>query len=1363
MDMQDQQLNVQVAVRIRPLNQKEIIAKEDSCLRSDRKTIIIPQNGKSFSFDHVFDQDSSQDQIFQCCVTNLILRCFEGYNSTILAYGQTGSGKTYTMGTSAIDQFTGQNVNSLQNQSDCGMIPRVIYFLFEEIEKRKQEQDINITCSYVELYNEQIIDLLNEQIIQTNVQPTIREEKDHTISIQNLTTIPVTNPQYMIQILNRGGAHRTTSATLMNLNSSRSHAIFTIYFEINRESEEGSLKAKFHFVDLAGSERLKKTQAIGKQMEEGININQSLLVLGNVIKTLSDQKKSAHVPYRESKLTRILQDSLGGNSNTCMIACISPASSNYEETINTLKYASRAREIKNKPTQNRDPHVAQVMALKQTINYLNDQIKQYQQLLIDNNINTDSIKINQNLITDLIYQNQQQTCTNHTEQINKLKSQNQQFDQQLQKIQKEFLLLQKDYSESEIECFKAKKQRDQVLKWFQDARKLLIQNNITSNFIEDLSLDSCYNEIFNFKKIVQEQEQKIQELQQRNDILIKESHRDQKLLLIQYHKQNKLLNLEESNDDFEMNETEFLENDQKIEEQENNLIEIDKQQTQIKLQLQNEIKQDYHKQIVNLELEKFNLQRQIITKQDSTQINILKLKIQEYETKILEMKQKDTMSKQLNKKLEEQESQVNNLKNNIESMKRQKVELLKKMKQENQKYMKEKDEKQKELIKTKKLKIQQDTILCKLKNENTKKDIQLKRKDDELLKQKNEKLVIKQHNKYNPNQSIQYDSFQKQIDDLFNELIMGQQAEDQITLEYKQMEEIQEELQIIQKKICSIQIKIDQLEFDIEQSKNQLNNEILKQLEIELSDYQEKRENIKETIEFQVQKINEYRTVTQKSNEYYTIMLTNQYFKDLPNWCIRSFRYIIDNWVKDHMMMSDYAQQIEDLNQANQLLMSSRPSPIKKSARSSTPNDDLKRQLNEYKRKLQVSQNTCRTTSLELDYYKNFYNEQINKQQKDKSIGLKSQLQHSNSNYIVRNYYPKDVKNEQETQTLSRTKSIGPISTSARVRSSYSMADYINSSQDLGGYELIKTFQGHDQPILSLCNKDNLLFSGQYKQVKVWDIETSQLLSSIEQSSHCRAIYYWAERDSIAISHGSQITLYDPQTFTSKGMLKSTIEEVKAMTTINGLFVAVGKSINSSALNIWDHRQNNVLYEFEKGSDILSTYGSNENRELIYGTLKHYTKRIPFSKNKYGQIQQLQPPQLDKVTGVASFNNYIVSCSLSKRMLLWNQQTGLEMQTNDSIHKDLIMTLAIDKSLKLIYTGSKDGQIKAIKINEDGKFQLVNEINASTQPVNVLNVIQTNNYVVSGGQDKLIKIWKPSKYLLQQQNLIGEFNIDDKM
>ncbi|CAK88258.1 unnamed protein product (macronuclear) [Paramecium tetraurelia] len=1365
MDIQTQQLNVQVAVRVRPLSNKELNAKDECCLKTEDNRIILPQSGKIFTFDHVFNQDSNQEEIFDSCVTNLVQRCFEGYNSTILAYGQTGSGKTFTMGTSGLDQYSDQN--------EWGMIPRAVYLLFDEVEKRKQEQDqdIIITCSYIELYNEQIIDLLNESSMKSNLQPTIREEKDHTISIQNLTTISVMNPQDMLQILNKGGTHRTTAATQMNLNSSRSHAIFTTYFKINPESEEESLSAKFHFVDLAGSERLKKTMAIGKQMEEGININQSLLVLGNVIKTLSDQKKSAHVPYRESKLTRILQDSLGGNSNTYMIACISPSASNYEETINTLKYASRAREIKNKPTQNRDPHAAQIIALKQQILGLQGQIKQFSQILQENNINTDSVKY----MADQIYESispssgPQQSCSEHGEAILKLKNQNQQLEKQLNSLQRELQNSQKGLSESMLEGYKAKKQRDQVMKQFQDAKKILQKYNIQFNFNEDQQMDTYYNEIANLKNVVKEHEQRIFLLQSNNDQLIKEARRDQKLLR---QKQHELMRLEKRkqdvdqiDDDFELDDSEIIQKDLQIEEQEYQLQELDKIKIET-IQLLQDDKQNYLKQISILEEEKAKLQKQLNTKQDSAQMNQLKFKISEYETKILDMRQKELTSKQLQKKLDDQESQVKELRTNIEQMKKQKVDLIKKMKQENEKYIKDKEQKHKELIYAKKQKIQQDTLVSKLKNDNTKKDVQLKRKEDELQKQKNEKLIIKQHNRYNPNKSLQYDTFEKQIDDLFSELILGEQAEEQITKEYSKLEELQEELRQIEVRICSLQIKIDQLQFDMTQNTAVCSMENIQQYELELNDFQQKRENISETIEFQLQKIDDYRVISSKANDYYTIVLTNQYFKDLPNWCTRSFRYVIDNWVKDHYQMTLYAQQIEELNQTNQELINAKPSPIKKSIRQNTPIDDLKRQINEYKRKLQALQNQYRTTSIELDYYKNFYSEQINKQQKDRSIGLGLQLQHSQSYHTFRNSNSKELKQEQQLPlALTHVKSFGQLGSSMRVRSSvsqYWIAEQLNSSQEIINYDIVKTLQGHDQPILSLYTKDNILCSGQYKQFKVWDIESQQLISTIDQSNHCRSIYYWANRDAFAVSHGSQISLYDPLTLMCKGLLKSSIEEIKCITSINGLLVAAGKSINSNALNIWDSRQNNILYEFEKGSDILSIYGSDENSELIYGTLKHYAKRIPFNKNKYNQIQQLQPPQLDKVTGVASFGDYIVSCSLSKRMLLWNQQTGLESTTNDSIHKDLITALTIDKSLKLIYTSCKDGNVRAIKVNEEGKFQLLHEITASNQQINALHVIQDNHLVISGGQDKLIKIWRPSKNILQLQNAIGEFIVDDQ-
>ena len=238
----------------------------------------------------------------------------------------------------------------------------------------------------------------------------VREEKNGTIKIENLKAELVNGQKECLNLLNKGIQNRVTSATLMNEESSRSHAIFTVTIEqkivkvINPENEpdefaagekpaetsEENISAKFHFVDLAGSERIKKTGASGKQQKEGIQINRGLLSLGNVISALTDEKKvkagTAFIPYRDSKLTRILQDSLGGNSRTTMIACVSPAADNYEETLGAIKYASRARNIQNKPIVNRDPNSVLIENLRLQVNNLQTEISEYQGLLKDNKI-----------------------------------------------------------------------------------------------------------------------------------------------------------------------------------------------------------------------------------------------------------------------------------------------------------------------------------------------------------------------------------------------------------------------------------------------------------------------------------------------------------------------------------------------------------------------------------------------------------------------------------------------------------------------------------------------------------------------------------------------------------------------------------------------------------------------------------------------------------------------------------------------------------------------------------------------------------------------------------------------------------------
>ena len=284
---------------------------------------------------------------------------------------------------------TGSTVG-LPNEQ-IGIVPRVFDFIFEEIENRKRQStfsEFEVKVQFLELYGDEIRDLLDSSKIdkrtgQSTKMLKITESKTGAIQVAGLKAELVTTKAECIHLLNKGIASRMTSSTLMNEASSRSHAIFTVTIDqkivIVSEpttagteppvTSEENISAKFHFVDLAGSERIKKTGATGKTLQEGIQINQGLLSLGNVISALTDEKKTAggkqFIPYRNSKLTRILQDSLGGNSRTTMIACVSPAESNYEESLSTIKYASRARNIKNKPVVNRDPNSMLIEALKE--------------------------------------------------------------------------------------------------------------------------------------------------------------------------------------------------------------------------------------------------------------------------------------------------------------------------------------------------------------------------------------------------------------------------------------------------------------------------------------------------------------------------------------------------------------------------------------------------------------------------------------------------------------------------------------------------------------------------------------------------------------------------------------------------------------------------------------------------------------------------------------------------------------------------------------------------------------------------------------------------------------------------------------
>ena len=300
-----------------------------------------------FTFDSIFDLDSSQIDVYNITAKQAVNSVLEGYNSTIFCYGQTGTGKTYTM-----EGFT---YNSQAEQR--GIIQRTIEDIFTYIEQTSNENTkFIIRASYLQIYNESISDLLKPE--KKNLQ--IREDKKKGIYVDLLSEWAVRTPVDLYALLKRGGSYRTTAATLMNDVSSRSHAVFVITVEqMTTENIKGQTHTqikvgKLNLVDLAGSERIRITGATGQQLEESKKINKSLSCLGNVINALTDQKGRIHVPYRDSKLTRLLEDSLGGNCKTTMLAMISPAHESFSESLSTLHFAQRAKKIKNRPVINED-------------------------------------------------------------------------------------------------------------------------------------------------------------------------------------------------------------------------------------------------------------------------------------------------------------------------------------------------------------------------------------------------------------------------------------------------------------------------------------------------------------------------------------------------------------------------------------------------------------------------------------------------------------------------------------------------------------------------------------------------------------------------------------------------------------------------------------------------------------------------------------------------------------------------------------------------------------------------------------------------------------------------------------------------
>ncbi|KAF7638141.1 Kinesin motor domain-containing protein [Meloidogyne graminicola] len=796
--------NVSVAVRIRPQNAREKAAEEKICLfiSQDEPQITIGRD-KSFTYDFVFSDQSTQEIVYNQCIHNLLVGAFDGYNATVLAYGQTGSGKTYTMGT-CFDVK-----QSSDNNLTVGIIPRAAKHLFEGIEERKLsaksagavEPIFELNVQFIELYNEEIVDLLSGERSRNT---TIRIREDpirNEINLRGTTWLPVKSALDIMSALKAGALNRTTAATNMNQQSSRSHAIFTIrlkqtrsiiksnpYFPVIKFFKDESTKqqaelevvhAKFHFVDLAGSERLKRTGATGDRAKEGISINSGLLALGNVISALGSGK-IGHVPYRDSKLTRLLQDSLGGNSRTLMIACASPCDVDFIETLNTLNYANRAKNIKNKVVANQDKSSKLITDLRTRIAILESQLLEYQQgkRLVNEE--------GEELLNDQFTENNENTLL-----TTRLKA----LDEKNNILNARNVEMTKERELSKFKGLIENKENDGNSPNADNQLSSLIQGyleeieNLKSNIIEyELIIEALRKQNQRFRDqangsygyhgnqaqspiltetlISQAKEEIEMEKRALNEAEIKD--------LSQFdNKPNQDVRFLE-NDDEEENSDEDEAEDDPVEKQslerrdqihsdlaqlhedisikERLVAELEKSQCRLdQLRRDFELKMDeLCKRIQSTEAERDNVLEQMTakkqTKQQKEEINKVR---EQYEKRLADMRlehKRIELAERENKKMQAQQNkhqmEVIRMKNDLGNMKRQKVELMKRLKEENRRIREIQAANAQKISSYEKTQRQQQNKILKLERESALKTENLRRKAEEVQRLKDSKKAL---------------------------------------------------------------------------------------------------------------------------------------------------------------------------------------------------------------------------------------------------------------------------------------------------------------------------------------------------------------------------------------------------------------------------------------------------------------------------------------------------------------------------------------------------------------------------------------------------------------------------------------------
>ncbi|XP_076246132.1 kinesin-like protein 3A [Calliopsis andreniformis] len=700
---------VRVAVRIRPLVKTEV---EKGCLTClsvvpGEQQIVIRNMDKAFTFNYVFNSDVDQENFYNTAIKDMVKDIFQGYNVTILAYGQTGSGKTHSMGTNYIET------------EDMGVIPRAVHDIFDMISS-KEDWSFKVTVSFMELYQEQLYDLLADKQRNQSIVD-IRDDGKH-IKVTGVVEKDVANAKEALECLVQGSLGRVTGATAMNAQSSRSHAIFTLCINQQKKDDPNTATmAKFHLVDLAGSERSKKTQATGERFKEGVNINKGLLALGNVISQLGESGSTSFVSYRDSKLTRLLQDSLGGNSMTLMIACVSPADYNLDETLSTLRYADRARKIKNKPVVNQDPNVSE-------INRLNKLVQELKLALVDKEVRTSCPLEHQELVEK--NRSLQQKIRDLTENLNKnlietvvMHERIELSEQAREKIQTDMAKILEEFQEL-LDIFE--KSSDVPTEYRTKLEALYLQILATQQDLKKTSeeLMNCELGSSDLKASsvngTEDTEQKYVDGTnfEHSDTLEDFDEKQEEHTLLQVKRNNEVQNI-----------------NKELAIKESLIHQLLKNSSQM-IDYSKEI-QEMEQEIKALQTEKEELLQALQHVQTSSISSKLaetrRKKVQELEKKITELRRKVTEQDKIVKVKEKQDQQIKNLSNEMRLLKQTRVKLIRQMRIDSDKFTIWKGTKEKELNRLKDQNRKQVNEVTRLKTWYSKQETVFKRKLEEAF------------------------------------------------------------------------------------------------------------------------------------------------------------------------------------------------------------------------------------------------------------------------------------------------------------------------------------------------------------------------------------------------------------------------------------------------------------------------------------------------------------------------------------------------------------------------------------------------------------------------------------------------------